>query len=218
LIEIYSDVVCPWCWIGKRRLEQALERYDDADRVTVRYRPFQLDPTAPSTPESVVEAYARKFGGEDRAREIMGRMTGIAAEVGLDYHMDIALRANTFDAHRLLWFAVESGVQADVEERLLRAYFSEGRDIGDHHVLVACAADAGLDGDAVRRMLDSGSGSDEVREELAAGRRAGITAVPTFLFHPDHANDDAESAGEGFMLSGAQEPDLLLRVLERLGR
>ena len=222
LIEIYSDVVCPWCWIGKRRLEQALERYDGAEHVTLSFRPFQLDPTAPRTASPVVEAYAAKFGGVERARQIMDRVTGIAAEVGLDYRMDIAQRANTFDAHRVLWFAAEVGagtgdssLQPAVKERLMRAYFSEGHDIGDHDVLVSCAVDAGLDGDAVRRMLESDEGSDQVVVELEVARQAGITAVPTFVFHPD--GEPANGGAEGFVLSGAQEPELLLRVLERLG-
>lgn len=220
LIEIHSDVVCPWCWIGKRRLEQALERYEGADEVTLRFVPFQLDPTAPATPMPVLDAYARKFGGEVQARQIIERVTGVAAEVGLEYHLDIAQRANTFDAHRVLWFAGRddspAGVQVELEERLLRAYFTEGLDIGDHEVLIACAVDAGLDGGEVRRLLGSDDGVAEVNEELAAGRRAGITAVPTFVFHP--ADGVApEAGGEGFVLSGAQEPELLLRVLERLG-
>lgn len=224
LIEIHSDVVCPWCWIGKRRLEQALERFVDADQVKLSFRPFQLDPTAPREAAPVIETYAAKFGGVERAREIMDRVTAVAAEVGLGYRMDIAQRANTFDAHRVLWFAAavgddtgDAGLQPAVKERLLQAYFSEGRDIGDHEVLVSCAADAGLDGDAVRRMLDSDEGSEQVTAELEAARRAGITAVPTFVFHPDRADAADGPNAEGFVLSGAQEPDLLLRVLERLG-
>ncbi len=102
-MEIYSDVVCPWCYIGKRRFEEALNEFEHADEIDVRWRPFQLDPRAPATPSPVLDAYARKFGGPERAMEIIDHITSVAASVGLDFHLDIAQRGNTFAAHRLLW-------------------------------------------------------------------------------------------------------------------
>src|SRR6478672_8605700 len=130
-IEIWSDVVCPWCYIGKRRFEEALREFEHADEVEVRWRPFQLDPRAPSTPTPVLDAYARKFGGPEQARMIVDRITAVAAEVGLDFHLDIAQRGNTFDAHRLLWLVRDDpSLQGALKERLMRAYFVDGADIG----------------------------------------------------------------------------------------
>ena len=139
LVRIFSDVVCPWCWIGKRRWERALEQYagagHDPATIEVDLRPFQLDPDAPQTPVPLPEAYARKFGGPERAAAIIDRISRVAADEGLEFHLDRALRCNTFDAHRLLWLARHEGRQHVVEERLMRAYFTEGRDVSDHDVL-----------------------------------------------------------------------------------
>src|SRR4051794_18030031 len=129
LVEIYSDVVCPWCYIGKRRFEEALARRPDTADITVVWRPFQLDPNAPTTPSPVVDAYARKFGGEERAIQIVEHLSGVARDAGLDFHLDVAQRSNTLDAHRLLWFALERGgpaLQGAMKERLLQAYFVDG--------------------------------------------------------------------------------------------
>jgi predicted DsbA family dithiol-disulfide isomerase len=206
-VEIWSDVVCPWCYIGKRRFEQALERFDGRDAVEVVYRPYQLDPTAPpgvATP--VAEAYAKKFGSAERAAEIIAHVTATAANSGLEFHMDRALRANTLLAHRLLWFAEQSGhqVQAAVKEQLLQAYFIDGEHIGSPEVLVERAVAAGLDRTAVEQFLDSDAGHGEVMEQLALAHAEGITAVPTFIFNGK------------WSVPGAQDVDTFVRVLERM--
>ena len=204
-VEIWSDVVCPWCYIGKRRFEAAVAELAGEIDVDVVFRPFQLDPTAsPGKSIPVVEAYAKKFGGPDRAAEIIDRVTAVAAESGLSFRMDRALRANTLLAHRLLWLARTTGDQPALKERLLQAYFIDGLDIGDPDVLADCAADVGLDRDRVRTFLDSDEGLAELREELQAATDLEITAVPTYVF-------DGR-----WMVPGAQEPDTFVDVLRRV--
>jgi predicted DsbA family dithiol-disulfide isomerase len=204
LVEIYSDVVCPWCYIGKRRFEAALERFEGRDDVSVVYKPFQLDPRAPKEPTPVADAYARKFGGPDEAMRIIDRVTDTAAADGLDFHLDVAQRANTFDAHRLLAYANERGVQAAMKERLLQAYFTEGKDVADHEQLADLATDVGLDKGAVAAFLASEEGVDALRAELRDSLERGITAVPTFVF-------------DGlWSVPGAQDPDTMLLVLQRV--
>lgn len=208
-VEIYSDVVCPWCAIGKARFEQALAAFaaEGGEAVQVIWRPFQLDPTAPSTPSPVIDVYAKKFGGPERAKQITEHVTEVAATVGWTFDFARAQRANTFDAHRLLAFALHVAgrtVQGEVKDKLLRAYFTEGRDVGDRTELIAIGSSAGLDGDAVDKMLASDAFVAETNEELNVGVERGITAVPSFVFD-----------GQG-MLSGAQEPEQFVRILHRL--
>jgi predicted DsbA family dithiol-disulfide isomerase len=173
--------------------------------VSVVYRPFQLDPTAPpgvATP--VVEVYRRKFGGLEQAQHLIDHVTTVAAQAGLSFHLDRAVRANTMLAHRVLWLAEQRGVQAAVNERLLRAYFSEGRDIGDPDTLAELAAEAGLDGAEVLTFLDSDDGVVEVGAEMRRAAEMDIAAVPTYVF-------DGR-----WVVPGAQDPEVFLRVLERV--
>lgn len=211
-VEIWSDVVCPWCYIGKRRFERAVEqvRSEDTDvEIRMVYRPYQLDPTAsPGKASPVREAYAKKFGGPERAAQIIDHVSGIAAGEGLEFRMDRALRANTLLAHRLLWLTESTGHQHALKERLLQAYFHDGLDVGDPDVLATCAADVGLDADRVRAFLDSDDGVAQVRDWLGAARDHEITAVPTYVFHAP--------GGQGWMVPGAQESDTFVTVLRRL--
>jgi predicted DsbA family dithiol-disulfide isomerase len=212
LVEVWSDVVCPWCYIGKRRLARAIDELAadpsfDAS-IDVVYRPYQLDPKAPpGTATPVPEVYARKFGGPERAAAILDHVTGIAAEEGIEFHLDQAQRANTRDAHRLLWFAEQRGgadTQAELKERLLSAYFTRGLHVGDTTVLAGEAAAAGLDADDVRHFLDSDAGRLEVEEQLAYAAEAGITAVPTYVID------------RRWSIPGAQDPDVFVQVFRRL--
>ena len=204
-IEVFSDVVCPWCYIGKRRFEAALAQITDEIDVDVAFKPFQLDPTAsPGKAGPVIEAYARKFGSRERAQEIIDHVTEVAAESGLEFRLDRALRANTLLAHRLLWLAQTKGRQIAMNERLLKAYFMDGLDIGDPDVLADCAADVGLDRDEVRAFFDSDAGLSEVRAEIEAAADMEITAVPTFVFD------------RKWMVPGAQDPDTFATVLRRV--
>ncbi len=206
-VDIWSDVVCPWCYIGKRRFEAALTRLEGLE-VEVTYRPFQLDPEAPTeSTMPATEAYSRKFGGLERAREIIDKVTRVAAEDGLDFRLDRAKRANTRSAHRLLWWALDAGngvAQGALKERLLRAYFTEGLDVGDHTVLAGLAGDVGADRDAATRFLAGDEGVDEVDEQLAVAAGEGITAVPTYV------------VAETWAIPGAQHPDVFVTALQRL--
>jgi predicted DsbA family dithiol-disulfide isomerase len=204
-IEIWSDVVCPWCYIGKRNLEAALARFEHRDEVSLRWRSFELNPGAPAVVEGrYVERLARKYGVDvDRAQAMIDRMTGAAAAAGLDVRFDISRPGSTFDAHRLLHLARDRGVQGELKERLFAAMFTEGEPIGDPETLVRLAAEVGLDADEARAVLDGGAYADEVRADEAEARELDVTGVPFFLVDRTVA------------LSGAQPPDLLLRVLDR---
>ncbi|MBM3638367.1 MAG: DsbA family oxidoreductase [Actinobacteria bacterium] len=209
-VEIWSDVVCPWCYIGKRQFEEALARLHDAGTGTdieVVYRSYQLDPTAPpggSTPAR--EAYARKFGGYERADQIIGHVTRIAADSGIEFRMDRAIRANTMLAHRALHFVlteIGSTAQAAMKEQLLRAYFTDGENVGDLDVVVSCAERAGIDADALRRWLESDVGVAEVVADIEAAQMRDITGVPAFVL------DDR------FLIPGAQDVDVFEQLLTR---
>jgi predicted DsbA family dithiol-disulfide isomerase len=214
-VEVWSDVVCPWCYIGKRKFASGLAQVEaelaeagvDVD-FDVSYHPYQLDPTAaPGVAGPVIEAYAKKFGGPEQAAAIIANVSERAAEVGLEFRMDRALRANTLLAHRLIWLAAqpESPVAQDVvKERLLRAYFHDGLNIGDPDVLAECASEVGFDRDVVREFLASGRGTDEVRAELDVASDNGITAVPTYVINGRWA------------IPGAQEPETFAQVLRKM--
>ena len=198
-IEIYADVVCPWCYIGKRRLEKALESYPGD--VTIRYRPFQLDPSPVTKAEPLIDGVARKFGGTERVREMFAHTTQTAARDGLEIHFDKAVTANTFDAHRLVRLAEQVGKAAEMVDILYRAYFVDGVDVGSHAALAALAGEVGIDPGEALTYLDSNEGTAELRAALSEARDLGITAVPMFVF-----------AGK-YGVSGAQEPSTLLQVL-----
>lgn len=201
-IEIYADVVCPWCWIGKRRLEQALASYDG--EVTVTYRPFQLDPTPVTEPKPLIEALGAKFGGRDKAEGMATHVTQVARGAGIEMHFDRAIAANTFEAHRLIRFAAERGRSAELVERLYRAHFADGIDIGSTDALVTLAAEVGLDEAEAREYLASNLGRREVAGDLTAAHQLGVSSVPTFVF-----------AGK-YAVTGAQEPETLLAALREV--
>ncbi|MFT7837461.1 DsbA family oxidoreductase [Saccharothrix sp. BKS2] len=199
-LDVWSDVVCPWCYIGKRKLERALEAWD-GEPVTVVWRPFQLQPDATSSGRPMVEVLAGKLG-EQGAREAQRRVTAVAAAVGLDYELDRQVEANTFDAHRLLLAARDQGVQAAVGERFFRAHFTEGADVGDRGVLVALAGEAGLTG--AEDLLADDALAERLNEELAEGVAIGVRSVPTFVV-----------GRRG--VAGAQDPEVLLDLLRSSG-
>ncbi|MCI4063429.1 DsbA family oxidoreductase [Micromonospora sp. R77] len=203
-IEIYADVVCPWCWIGKRRLEQALASYDGD--VTVRYRPFQLDPTPVTEPRPLVEALAAKFGGRERAEAMFAQVSQVGAGVGLELRFDRAVQANTFEAHRLIRFATERDRATEMIEALYRAHFTDGVDVGSTEALVALATEVGLDEAETRDYLESNLGRREVAADLAAAHEIGVSSVPTFVL-----------AGK-YAVTGAQEPETLLAALTEVER
>jgi predicted DsbA family dithiol-disulfide isomerase len=203
-IEVYADVVCPWCYIGKRRLEQALATYEGT--VTLRYRPFQLDPSPVPEPRPLIEGLGAKFGGVAQARQMADHVAGVAAGVGLKLDFDRAVTANTFDAHRLIRFAEGRDRAAEMIEALFAAHFTDGVDIGSRPALASVAATVGLDETEVRDFLDSDAGVAELRAELAEARSIGVSSVPTFVL-----------AGK-YAISGAQEPATLLAALAEVAR
>jgi predicted DsbA family dithiol-disulfide isomerase len=206
-VEVFSDVVCPWCYIGKRRLEQALAQFSHADAVTVTFRSFQLDPSTPREADgTLTQRLASKYGVSlEQAQAMNQRVTDAAATVGLDFHLDRAHPANTFDAHRLLHFAAEHDRQAELKERLMRAYFTEGGRIADHSALADYAAQSGLDRQGAAGVLAAQDGdgyADAVRADFSLARSFGITAVPFFVIDRRYG------------VEGAQEADLLVQTLE----
>ena len=209
-VEIYSDVVCPWCYIGKRRFEAGLAMIEDEVEVDfdVSFHPYQLDPrAAPGVATPVFDAYSKKFGGPERATEIIGHVTETAAGEGLEFRMDRAQRANTLLAHRLIWRAAQPGSPVDqdtMKERLLKAYFTDGLNIGDPEVLADCSAEVGFDRAEAVRFLESDEGGEEVRAELIGAQQNGITAVPTYVLNGQWA------------IPGAQEADTFAQVLRKI--
>jgi predicted DsbA family dithiol-disulfide isomerase len=207
-IEIWSDVVCPWCYIGKRHLEAALEGFDHRDDVEVVYRSFELDPSAPEVPvETTVESLAKKFGTDVAgARELMARADGVAASVGLEFHHADAPHARTVTAHRLLHLAADEGgveLQAQVKEALLAAYFVRGENVGDRDTLRSVAVDVGLDPTRVDEVLGSEEYLDAVHEDIAQARAYGATGVPFFVVDQQYG------------VSGAQPTEVFSQLLER---
>jgi predicted DsbA family dithiol-disulfide isomerase len=205
-VEVWSDVVCPWCYIGKRRFERAVDALRDEIDVVVRYRPYQLDPRAPlRTSSPAVDGYAKKFGGEERAMQIIDHVTRVAADDGIEFHLDQARRVNTLPAHRLLWVSEPTGLQGVLKERLLQAYFTDATDLSDLDVLADLAAEVGLPRDRVREFLDSDDGTAEVGALLTAAAEHDITGVPTYVF-----------TRFGWAVPGAQDPELFERILRRV--
>ncbi len=185
-IDVWSDIVCPWCYIGKRRLEAglALARQEHPDiEAELVYHAFQLDPTAKVGEDQLVqEVYERKFGGPERAEEIIAHVTSEAAQVGLDFRMAIAKRSNTILGHRLLAFALSKGRQP-----LMQAYFTEGAAIGQLPMLLKLVADVGLDPAEASAYLEADGGEDQVAADLRAAADHEITAVPTYVFNEAYA-------------------------------
>ncbi len=205
-IDVWSDIVCPWCYIGKRRLEAALSRFRHRDAVDVRWHAFELDPSAPRVRDAAVP-YARRLAQKyatsvGEAEAMIRRMTDVAAEEGLDFHFERVRSGNTFDAHRVLHLAGGRGIQDAVKERLLRAYMTEGEPIGDREVLARLAGEAGLDAPEVRAMLATDAHASEVRADEEEAQALGITGVPFFVL------------GGTYAVAGAQPADRLLRALE----
>jgi predicted DsbA family dithiol-disulfide isomerase len=202
-IDIVSDVVCPWCYVGKRRLEAALrERVDE--QVTVRWHPFQLDPTIPPGGLDRRAYMVKKFGSAERIDEIHARLTEAGRSEGIDFAFDrIERSVNTLDAHRLLAWAGVAGVQDAAAEALFRAYFVKGRDIGDHAVRADIAAAVGLDRAEISEKLATSDGADTVRAEIDAATRIGVTGVPFFIF------------AQSFAVSGAQASAVLATAIDR---
>jgi len=204
-IEIWSDIVCPWCAIGKAHLDAALAKFEHADQVEIVWRSFELDPGAPAVRDGAYsEILARKYGTTvDGAQAMVQQMSDRAAESGLAFALERARSGNSFDAHRLVHLAAERGMQNQVKEYFLRAYLSEGEAIGEQETLRRVAVDGGLDPVEVRDVLDSDAYADAVRADEREAYERAITGVPYFLI-------DGR-----FAIPGAQPAELILQTLQR---
>lgn len=202
-VEIWSDIACPWCYIGKRRFSDALADFPQRERVSVTWRSYQLAPDTPAglrKPE--IEALVEMKGmPAEQVRQMFAQVAGSAAQIGLDIDFDTVIAANTFDAHRLLHIAGDK--REDLLEALFRAHFVDGEVVDDRDALVRIAVSVGLDADQVRADLDSGAAADSVRADLLEARQLGVTGVPFFV------------ANRAVAVSGAQPKDVFVALLER---
>ena len=204
-VDIYSDVACPWCYIGQARFERALGQFAGAEHIEVRYRPYQLDPRAPADAEPMYDYLERRFGA--RGRGMADHVIAIARGEGLEMDYDRGLSVNTLNAHRLLMLADREhgpATQHALMRRLFDAHFSEGKDVGDPRVLAALAGEVGMDADMARNYLESDEGTGEVLEEIVAAQKLGVNAVPTYVF------DDK------YLVEGAQPTELFVQALKSI--
>ena len=203
-VDVVSDVVCPWCFIGKKRLEKAIELRPDIE-IEVRWRPFFLNSWVPREGISRDEYLTAKFGSPEAYKGIAGRVVAAAGEEGLSYHPELVKRQpNTIDCHRLIHWAEAIGKAAEMKQRLMELYFRDGGDLTDVNTLVAAAADVGLDADDVRRRLATDEDVDLISGQAQEASDKGISGVPTFVFAQKYA------------VSGAQAADLLARAIRQV--
>lgn len=203
-VEIWSDIACPWCYIGRRRFEKALNQFEHRDQVEVIWRSYQLDPNAPRDfAGNVNDLLVQRYGmSRKQAESTHVRVTALAAQEGLDYHMDKAHPVNSLDAHRLIHLAAQHHLQSEMKERLQKAYFTDGLVISDHDTLVQLAVEVGLDMGEVRQMLESNAFASAVRADVRRAQMLGSSGVPFFVFD------------EKYAVSGAQPVELFLTTLE----
>jgi predicted DsbA family dithiol-disulfide isomerase len=202
-IDIVSDTVCPWCFIGKRRIERAMTLRPGV-KFDVFWRPYRLDPNVPREGVDRRAYLKAKFGDSPRSSAMGDAIRSEGAGEGIEFAFDkIAKTPNTLDSHRLIRWAGGAGLQDEVVERLFKAYFIDGRDVGDRSVLSAIAAEAGMDGELVTRLLAGDADLEPVEREAGMANEMGISGVPTFIF-------DSK-----FMISGAREPELLVRIIDK---
>ncbi|OZU88983.1 disulfide bond formation protein DsbA [Virgibacillus indicus] len=205
-IEVWSDFVCPFCYIGKRRLENAMNDFSNRDAITVEYKSYQLDPTAEYVPgESFYETFSNKKGMPiDQVKAMNQQLKQQAEEVGLDYNFDDMKHANTFDAHRVAKLAAEQGKGKEMTERLLYAYFTESKLISDHATLVELAEEVGLSKEDVEHVLTENNYTKAVQADIDIAQQIGVQGVPFFVFN------------EKYAVSGAQPPEVFSEVLEKV--
>lgn len=201
-IDVISDVICPWCYIGKRRMEKAIADFDKP--AEIHWLPFQLNPTMPKDGISRREYRTKKFGSWERSQELDAQVIAVGKEEGIDFAFDrIERTPNTLDAHRLIWLADKKGVQDAVVEALFRAYFTEGRDIGNHETLLDVIAEGGLERSKAEAVLNGNDGMEAIREGEELSRQHHVDGVPFFIVNGQ------------FTLAGAQPPDTFLEVFRK---
>ena len=203
-VEVWSDIMCPFCYIGKRKFETALSQFDDRDDVELVWKSFQLNPDQPTDPDTSIYEYLSESKGMpiEQARQMTREVAGRAAQVGLTFDFDASVTANSFDAHRLLHLAADAGVQDETKEALLSAYFTEGKNIADVATLTQIGEHVGLDPQRVQDILRSNEYADDVQRDIYESRQLGVQGVPFFVLNRKYA------------VSGAQESDTFLGALE----
>jgi predicted DsbA family dithiol-disulfide isomerase len=205
IIDVVSDVICPWCFLGKRRLDAALARLDGLD-VFVRWRPFMLDPTIPPEGLARQDYMLAKFGPE-RLKTIHDPLIAAGEELGVPFDFDAVTRTpNTLDAHRLIRWSHTVERQHETAERLFMAYWSEGQDVSDRDVLARCAGEVGINAEQIRELLDSAQDVEETKAEIQHAGNIGVTGVPTFIL------------GQSYALVGAQSPEVLADAISRVAK
>lgn len=204
-VEIWSDTACPFCYLGKRRFDKALEAFANRDDVEVVWKSFQLNPYLKTDPSIRIYDYLARAKGIDveAAKQMNDRVSAMAAPDGLVYDFDKVIVANTFDSQRLVQFAKQHGKQDEAEERLFRAYFTEGRNVADRATLIELGQEIGLDAAALSEALESGAFADDVKADIEEAQQLGVNGVPFFVFDRKYA------------VSGAQETASFARVLEQ---
>ncbi len=203
-IDVVSDVMCPWCYIGKRRLEAALKQRPDLD-VVVQWHPYQLDATIPKGGMDRQEYLNKKFGGPDGAKSVYANIVKAGEVEKIPFAFDqIPYSPNTIDCHRLIHWSQEGGHQDALVERLFELFFLEGKDVGDHAVLQSAARDVGMDGEKVAQLLSGDSDVDTIEKSIASAQKMGIQGVPCFIFD------------NKYVVSGAQSPEVFLELLDQI--
>lgn len=204
-VEIWSDIMCPWCYIGKRRFEAAMEQFSDAGAIEIEWHSFQLDPTIQSGHGDNLYAYLAKRKGipYEQAEQMNNQVTNLASTLGLTYNLDKAVVANSFDAHRLIQLSKKHNLGDAAEERLFRAYFTEGKDFSDAATLVALGKEIGLEDAPLQELVNSRQYADEVNRDIAEAETLGIRGVPFFVFDRKYG------------VSGAQASETFLEVLTK---
>jgi predicted DsbA family dithiol-disulfide isomerase len=205
-VEIWADIVCPWCYIGKRRFEKALGQFEQKKNIIVEWKSYQLDPNRKTEPgKNVNQMLAEKKGWSlDYAKKMNNNVTDLAMQEGLIYNFNKAVVANTFDAHRLIQLAKKRGLGEAAEERLFRAYFTEGHNIADHQTLIQLGTSIGLDPVAVTKMLAGNECAEDVNRDIYEARNMGVQGVPHFIIN------------NKYRVSGAQQPETFLSALKTI--
>ncbi|MEO5642645.1 MAG: DsbA family oxidoreductase [Bacteroidia bacterium] len=195
-VEIWSDVMCPFCYIGKRKFEKALAEFEGKQQVVIEWKSFQLNPAQKTDPDKNINQYLSEAKGWSlaQAKEMNDRVTGMAKEVGLNYNFDKAIVANSFDAHRLIQFAKRKELGDQMEEALFKAYFIDGKNTADHATLISLAGEAGLDETETKAILESGIFADEVEADIEMAAQIGVRGVPFFVFDRKYAVSGAQPA------------------------
>ena len=207
-VEIWSDIMCPFCYIGKRKFEAALEKFPKKNEVEIIWKSYQLDPNIKEQPGKDIYSYLAEAKGQslEWSKKMHENVVNMAKSVGLEYNFDKAVIANSFDAHRVIQLAKKHGLGDAIEERLFKAYFTEGKNFADHETLAAIGEEVGLDRKEIISLLNSNDLADNVHSDIEEGMRLGLRGVPFFVFN------------RKIGVSGAQDSEIFLQALEEAGK